>query len=368
MFKFLVKGILSLVGFFAPIFQMLAYRCLPKRREKITELNEWDAQKYRFILVYVGFATAIDDFAKNYLRDFKERGAYVVFVTNNPTFKQPADASAWMDVFIDNGNQGWDFAQYKTATKYLMDRLGQNVPSKIVYANDSIFYVKRDRSSFVDRLLNESFDFVGAFEISGVARYSPWHVSGWLYSVSRELFLSGQFQGFWSRYIPIKNKRHAIRKGEHKLTQAALSFSGKYDVIYSNAYLIEALKRSVENRGQLEASDLISTAFHDLWEQKFWKAMEGEGVVPFVAQNLYRFSPLHVFLMLLLIDEGFPFIKKDLFWLNSVTYDKLVELDKVLRSISSDDMARKIKAFFLRKGRISEADLKTKFLVHAGLR
>ena len=124
MLRMVAEFFFEAIAVIALALQRLAFHLLPRRRPLLREFRAWDGANNEFILIYVGYSEKLDCFSKSYLNGFKRRGAYVIFVTNFPQFDFQSIDSSLVDVYIDNRGQGWDFAQYKTASEYVMERFG----------------------------------------------------------------------------------------------------------------------------------------------------------------------------------------------------------------------------------------------------
>lgn len=362
------KSIVPLLRLVTVRYQLLKWRLFPKKARSITELNAFDRAKYRFILIYASFQQRPNANAVALLSLFRKKGAYIVFVTNHPNPKKEEVSDEVVDVFIDNNSHGRDIGQFRTATLYIQEKYGQDVTPKVVYANDSIFFVDRGDSSFVDQLLDEDNDFIGTFENSGhSAQGEPWFISSWLFSVSADFFNSNEFRRFFLDYRSIDNKMHAVRAGEQGLSRIALKYSERVKAIYSNEYLLDLLETCVTDSGAQYASGLLSENIRGDFEGRFRTLPTDEELVRFVSRNLYRHSPAHVFAILLLRETNYQFVKKDMFWCGAVQYDQLTKFTEILSNVANYDQIAEIMSFFLRKGRLADTSWTTRIGAAIGL-
>jgi len=363
--------LVDLLSYIIQIFQKEALNLNLKRLSGVTYKKMNDINNdHRFIFVYATYSDRIDRFSHDYISCMRKHGGYIIYVTNNVNFDEQVIDLSGVDVFIRSHGHGLDFGQYQIATKYIVNNIGENVPEKIIYSNDSVFFFDQGNYDFLDKLLDSDYDFVGPFEVSGLGIHSPWQVAAWLFSVSKALFYSDQFQNFWSNYIPITNKIHAIRNGEHKLTKAALSFSGKVNIIYDNDYLIELFGNYVEKNCAENVVNLISSLLIRNYESKFIfdeNIVNYSNLTYYIKHNLFIYPPSHMFALFLLKEESFPFLKKDIFLFNFVTYDKLPVLEEILCEILGDDAAKEVIRYYLKRGRATEAPLKKRLLIRLGL-
>ena len=84
--------------------------------------------------------------------------------------------------------------------------------------------------------------------------------------------------------------------------------------------------------------------------------------------NLWKYSPLHVFSILLLKKIKFPFIKKDFFWYShSNSYSSMPYLFDVLEKKIQSDYFLEIKKYFILRGRLVDSNIFKKIKSALGL-
>lgn len=347
--------------------QTIIYFIIPSRKKIIIPISSFDSTQHKFILIFAGFSRNIDTYTGDHLKLFKSRGGYIVYVNNHEKFDRHCLTNHPIDVYIDNRNSGWDFSMYKTATQFVYKNINKEIlPNKIIYANDSVFYLKTENTDFIDGLLDVTYDFTGMFENSGRGRY---HVSSWLVSMSKEMFISNKIRKFWRRHVPLKNKHHAIHSGEHRLTKTVFEITNKVKVLYNNSVLLELLNKHAEldswELKKLLAPSLTSLAVvnvnrNDLKYLKYFKC--------FLERNLWLVSPHHIFNLFLVKEENFPFIKKDIFWHERLDYSMLSVFYQIINTKFSENIAIDLQAYYIRKGRLRDQGFKGKILSFFGLR
>ena len=259
--------------------------------------------------------------------------------------------------------------QYQSGTRFVKERFAETIPEKVIYCNDSFFYIERGGHGFLDELLDSQYDLVGTFENPGPEHVrTPWFVSSWLFSVSAGMFRSKSFSEFFRKYKAINNKSHAVRNGEVALTRVALDYSGKIRAIYNNKYLLSVLRVFAEKNGARVAASSIPAPMCNEYEVRFRAPATKHHFIEYVERNLYRFSPTHMFHFILLGETDFPFVKKDLFWAGWAHYDQLNDLEAILARSVSQETASKVAGYFRLRGRLADASFWTRFGAIVGLK
>ncbi len=363
------KIILALVRLGVLHFQKLWWRFFRGSVKDVRVFTSPSQCEYKFIVIYASYLASPDVYARDLLSLFKQKGGYVIFITNHHSPRPDRISPDLADAYINNGGYGRDMGQYQSGTRFVKEQFKEEVPEKIIYCNDSFFYVERGDHAFLDELLNSQYDMVGTFENPGPERVrTPWFVSSWLFSVSAGLFRSKNFSDFFRRYKAINNKLHAVRHGEVALTRVALDYSGKIRAIYNNKYLLAIFRESVAKNGATVAASLIPAPMCDEYEAQFQASATRPHFVDYVERNLYRFSPTHIFHFILLKETDFPFVKKDLFWAGWAQYDQLSELESIIAESVSQETASKLSAYFRLRGRLSDASFWVRFWAIVGLK
>lgn len=356
---------------FVIFIQKLIWRLKLKNRKKINEIIKFDLKKHKYILIYVGFKNKFDNSDLALINEHQKKSAYIVYVTNFKEFERSEDCS--VDLFINNNNEGWDFAMYKTATLYLLESLDE-LPEKILYINDSCYYFGDASSKFFDKFFDKKYDFIAPFEVTLSGIYSPWHLSAWCFSVSKEFFLSLEYLNFWNCYYGIPNKNYAIRNGEHQLTKVALIYSGKVKAIYDYNKILEKLSQKLKIVGYNDLKRYLSQKFmvdfHSCIDHEKVRCDSDRAyhLRDFLQTRIHKYFSAHVFGIFLIEFEHFPFLKKDIFFFSGQSYDNLRLLESVLKRKYGEQISLDCINSILLRGRYSDATQKMRFKYFLGLR
>lgn len=315
-----------------------------------------------FIFLFVCFAQTFDESIKTILSTSKKNGGYNIVVNNHPEFDKIFICNL-VDVYIDNRNIGWDFALYKKGAEYIYKNHSKWNFSKVILANDSVFYMKNGINEFFQKFITTEHDVIGTFENSGTGKY---HLSSWFISIEKEIFLDQSVKNFFVGIKEIKNKYYSIHGGEHMLSKVLINSSKNFSVAFSNDFLVEQLAKSNLPYAQISI-EFSGNAFSDFTNQKAYEKT-GRAWIEWLKINLFNYSPIHTFQKFLLKNSRFPCLKKDLFWNGQVQYNSLSEIHKTVTEISDKTNADAILKYYLKRGRLKDAKLTDKIKSIFGLR
>lgn len=323
-------------------------------------------RNYSCLCFFVIFCPNLDSSRRRFLQSMRNSNAYIVLVNNRTGFIIDDHDTHLIDAIYENSNRGMDIGGFKHVSEAYIERYNANdIPAKIVYANDSLFFLGGDESIFTN-LLDPLKPWVGLFENSGLG--GKYHVSSWLFSISKPLFLDPALATFWHKYTPINNKFYAIHVGEHGLSMTFLRLGCVASVIYSNEKLLalidEALRSNFEKNCQFLSSELIgritSSKLH-------FENIRPEWFIYTIHETLFTVSPMHACQLLLLETGSCAFIKKDLFWNGRLSYAKLPLLQKILEKRAEPAFVQVIMNYYLVRGRMCDAGLFTRLRALLGI-
>jgi len=173
----------------------------------------------------------------NALDAMRSKGINVLACLNAPLSSEAAEVlSGKAHKVISRDNIGYDFGAYKDCVKYIKESLPNAL--QVLILNDSVFFIKNGLSDFFEKMFL-SYDAVAAFENWG--DNSANHFQSFAVTVSGGVFFSGPFQTFWSQYVPVSSRLHAIEEGEKKLSDAILKSAKNSKVLYTCAELAVCL-------------------------------------------------------------------------------------------------------------------------------
>lgn len=332
-------------------------------KTEIIKIKEY-SNKHKFIFIYASVEPTMSQSSSNVLTVIKELGGYVVLVTNYSKYTFTDKSKSMVDVFINNKNRGWDFSQYKIASNYIYKNIANENYTKVIYQNDSVFYLPINLKRQLAKLLDIEYDFISFTDASGVNRY---HLTSWSLSVSKNIFLDKKIKRFWGKFFEIKNKFYAVVQGELSFSKAVLSLFPKSRVIYNNHFLKLSKELNLSNTKYMSKS--IMNDFYD--SVNFMYGLDNKDTDPlrdFIFHNSTTYPFIQTFGLFLLKYHDMPFVKKDLFWLESQSLGSFHLLEEILVDKVDKDYVNTISAYFLNRGHLSGSPVHRKFLTFIGVR
>lgn len=190
---------------------------------------------YAIVLKYSGFSLG-DDFLDLLSALHSEKINTIVVVNGKISNAVMSAIRPYAHRVLARENIGRDFGGYRAATLHL-HREGLT-PSRMLYCNDSVAYIKGAAlDHLVRKLSDNTHDVVGSFENHEFEH----HIGSYVFSVSGQAFCNPKFQQFWQRYRPYDIRPYAIKNGEIALSQVLKRCGYSLDVVYSAERLAEAL-------------------------------------------------------------------------------------------------------------------------------
>jgi hypothetical protein len=204
------------------------------------------------------------------------------------------------DILITRPNLGRDFAAYQLVTNLLLAK--KRPFDRILYCNDSVFYLDRNDANDIFRhLLSSDHPWIGMTE-----NYPRYHVSSWCFQLSSHALMTPVLTGFWKRYRPVDSHHHAVKAGEQGLTGALLKAGFVPTIMFDAASLLKAILRKyrlADDGGVLQqlSPPPAGSAPSSQSQAVLASLYQGE-----------RANQANHLSMLLISELGFPFVKKKL--------------------------------------------------------
>ena len=274
----------------------------------ITEVREFSAVTSGDVAVFVYYEPdgRLSPSACRILEALKRHSVQVLLLCSH-------DLSSQQQQFFENtvnavvrrDNQGFDFGSYKDGINYIN---GLDIQiNRLLLLNDSVLYSSNGLDEFVSRMLAEH-DVVSAHENWGDDR--PQHLQSFALSISSHIFGAAPFQQFWSDYVPVSNRVHAIHSGEYGLSSVLLKAARSVDVIYSTTALAERLS------AEPKCIPKMPIIFAEPWRSEIAKhdtsGQTWDNQVTSIVNRINATSPIHSGAYLFPKFLGSPLFKKDL--------------------------------------------------------
>jgi hypothetical protein len=326
-------------------------------------INEY-SNEHQFIFIYGSIEPRIGESSTNILSAIKGLGGYVILVTNASNYIFDDKAKTLADVFIDNKDTGWDFSQYKRASEYIYSNLDKANFSKVIYANDSVFYLPNNLKNEITTLLNHEYDVAALFD--GLGRYN-YHFASWFISVGRDVFLNEKIRKFWDKFFEVKNKFYAIIEGEYSFSKTLFSVLPRTFVSYNGLYLCSLKEMNLKHL------KYMSPKLHDdFFESRDFmysiNDLTDDPLRDYVSHSLSEYPLAQTFAPLLLEFSNLSFIKKDLFWNEFQSISSIYFFQSMLDKKINKNYSNLIKAYFIKRGILSRSNSYVKALSFLGMR
>ncbi|HTQ70403.1 MAG TPA: rhamnan synthesis F family protein [Acidocella sp.] len=262
-----------------------------------------------------------------YIREFKDNGRDVVFVTNSGRLSPEAMAALQelCTAVIVRRNIGYDFGAWADTLNELgLPRAGTE---EVILANDSVFGPLMPLGNMLRRLDYTKADVWGLTE-SWQLRY---HLQSYFLAFGPKALQAEAFKAFWASIQPLPMKAYIVKHYEIGVTQAML----KGGLSCAALWNYEALVRMV-NRDELaklieeEETELGKTdPIHLTRKIQILRIRDG------VARRLPLNPTSDLWRQLLL--SGFPFIKRELLRDNPSNVQDIGDWAEMVREVLGAD-------------------------------
>ncbi len=180
----------------------------------------------------------------NLLKEAKSQGLYVVGV-NTQKLKDTTKVEQYIDYYIEKPNFGRDFGSYKSGFSAIRsERLDQQC-QRLIMLNDSVFYSTRNLDKFIENLLSNNKEVLGATENHEI----EYHLGSFCIAFSGSIIRHPKFLKFWNSYRKTDVRQKVIKRGEMGLSKAlrnCISSPGEMQAIYNLSWFTEELRVNPE--------------------------------------------------------------------------------------------------------------------------
>lgn len=174
-------------------------------------------------------------------------GLYVIAVNTlklSNTFLE--GNSKLFDVYISQYNYGRDFASYQKGFLYIFKNKLQQMATRIVMLNDSVYYDADRTPAFLDAMINTSIEVIGATENHEI----NYHLGSFAISFARNITNNPKFLNFWKHYRRTDVRPLVIKRGEMGLTKVLakiVSNESELKALYDSRRIRFYLSHSLDN-------------------------------------------------------------------------------------------------------------------------
>ena len=282
--------------------------------------NKLNKKTTKRVAIFVAFHSfdKIPQSNINYLRILEKSLFEIVYVHNGLLENKVKKILENKGYFvICRENIGQDFGAWKDTISLLEEhQLTKNL-DWLLLCNDSNFCLggrnAENFQSHFKRTLekkNNEFDFI-SLNLNTEGRA---HHQSYFLCLSKVIISDKKFKDFWSNYIPINNRYHAIKNGEVKFSQLILR-KYKPKVLLTSAQLSQSMRESKIPNFNFISNLLPQNLF--FLEACFYSddSKESDNMVLGISKLincLKDYNPSHVFGLLNIFFLESPFLKKDI--------------------------------------------------------
>ncbi len=295
-------------------YQHIFFRFLSGRRALAPIRAEWAAdppaggRRGRYLVLFAHYDPRgqVLGYVYEYLRQLRLLDADIVFVSTAERLDEP-DLERLRGLcrqVIVRENTGYDFGSWKTG---LLRGPAPEGYEALVITNDSVFGPVRELGPMVERMMREPCDFWGITDSYELF----YHLQSYFVCFKPAAFRSPVFKAFWEAYPFTHHKRFAIWNGEVRLTQALLKAGFQAGAVCPYA----AIRLSLDRRTIHELAFQFNILMH--------------------FRRGGHLNPTHFFWDSLLLNNGMPFLKKELVLDNPMQLKNLGDIPDVLRAVGT---------------------------------
>ncbi|MGG5890655.1 rhamnan synthesis F family protein [Falsiroseomonas sp. HC035] len=260
----------------------------------------------------------VQEHTRRYAQALRAEGLSLVLASNAERLA-PEDAAWAASVFgvvILRRNIGYDFGAWRDALTAC--GLPRPETTQIILANDSVYGPFRPIGQLLRRIEASMAPVCGLTD-SWQQRY---HLQSYFVAFRPEAFRSAAWSAFWSRVLPSRSKHHVVTAYEIGLTQAMLRAGIACEALWPYLDLIDQVRREVEEREPYEEVNAIRAAA----ERRILMAANGRAPMNPTAD-----------LWATLLDNGFPFLKRELLRSNPSQVLDIVNWREAVRDIAPEE-------------------------------
>jgi hypothetical protein len=171
------------------------------------------------------------------------------------------------DFFAQIPNFGRDFASYKFAMQTIYKKGWHRTTSRLVLANDSIFYSEVGLDAFLAAIVNTKFRALGATENFEIER----HLGSFFVSFDPTILMQKRFIRFWKRYRRSNIRPSVIRRGELRLSKTLKKLMDPSE--FGALFDIGAVSEKFEQQDFAQADRFFSLAVRSPGQLQWRKSM-----------------------------------------------------------------------------------------------
>lgn len=280
----------------------------------------------RDVAVLVGWDSRgnIHDFVVTYARGLREAGFAVIYVSSSPKLieRDLPKMLAECALVVHRQNKGYDFGSYRDAIGLIpnLDAL-----DRLVLCNDSVYGPFVDlKGAVFDRAPADKADFWGLTD----SWDTNYHVQSFFLLFHAAALRSTVFRQFWRDFLYVKSKSYIINAYEIGLTRKFMRAGLRAGGIYKYRDLVAQFMqvyRDLDAEGRAHLSSEHNALLDTMYR---------------LVQQSSPLNPTHFFWDSLILEHGFPFIKRELLTSNPMRLPDMYRWDEIIRATGAYDIGQ----------------------------
>jgi hypothetical protein len=242
----------------------------------------------------------VREHTRRYVEALRAEGLSVVLASNAErlTAGDAKWAASVCAVVILRRNLGYDFGAWRDAL--VQCALPRPETTQIILLNDSVYGPFRPLAEVLRRIDASPFPICGLTD-SWQRRY---HLQSYFVAFREDAFRHRAWQAFWQQVLPSRSKHHVVVTYEIGLTQAMLRANIGCDVLWPYEGLVEQVLRELDERDETALPNAPRSSGAILRDTASYR-------IASAAASQLPMNPT-ADLWSVLLDQGFPFIKREL--------------------------------------------------------
>lgn len=282
-----------MVSFFSMLIRLFVF-CVVALQSQVKKLKTWPSkvrviyqcefrtEKMLLLALYQN-GTLRPDIVRM-LKSAREQGIYVIAV-NTLKLNQPSQYSSLIDCYIERPNFGRDFGSYKTGFLHIYANNWEAQISRLMIANDSVFYTKHRTAKFLRDMFNSEIEVLGSTENFDREH----HLGSFCIAISNKIIRHKKLKYYWHKYKLTDLRPSVITRGEFMLSRTlrqCVSSADEFHALYSGARYFRELRNN---------NDLLEFSLKNVRKSKInpWKRASIKNVaVELIKRNFLNLEEL----------------------------------------------------------------------------
>jgi len=291
-------------------------------RERWTGAEPLEGRPKVCVFVHYDRRGTVHDFTLHYLEALHAAGFAIVFVSNAPRLdeRQRRRIAPFCALMLRRANRGYDFGAYKDGIAAIPRLKGRD---QLLIANDSIYGPLQPLEAVLEKADPDRADVWGMTD----SWEKSYHLQSYFVLFMKAALASEAFASFWGSVRYLQSKTEVIRRYEIGMAAALFRDGLRVKALYPYRQVAASVERQLRNATALWADQILPPSY-GRWLRSIYDAIQSGAAL----------NSTHFFWDVLLVEEKFPFIKRELLLRNPVGVPLLSRWPELVRQVSDYDV------------------------------